>query len=376
MRKTPIPNRSGRPSKESLPDNVSSYLDRHGKRRYRWRKSGSKPHTFKAAYGTKEFAEELAAVIAGKAGQAPSRHQIGTVAWVAARYRVSTSFNGQKNAQTERTAWLILEKFVAEYGEDKISNFQFEHIEVILARAAEKRTNEKGRLVGGPHAAHNLRRELKTFFDYAFKLLRIERANPVDKAATVKTPRGGFHTWTEEEIAQYRAHHKLGTKARLALEIFLWTVQRRGDASKFGHKHLRGGQISFTPSKTKDSTGVVIAMPAAPQLLAAIDAMAVVGTETFLVTDYGKPFTVAGLGNKMREWCDDAGLPQCSAHGLRKAAARRAAEQGATNQGLKAVGGWSSDRQVAVYTEAANQALMADGAMQPVIEFDRKTSKP
>jgi integrase len=367
---------AGRPSKESLPDNVSSYLDRHGKRRYRWRKSGSKPHTFKAAYGTKEFADELAAVLAGKAGQAPSRHQIGTVAWVAARYRVSTSFNGQKNAQTERTAWLILEKFVAEFGHYKITHFNFEHIEAILSRASQPRTNDKGRLVGGPHAANNLRRELKPFFDYAIKLLRIERANPVDNAASVKTPRGGFHTWTEEEIAQYRAHHKLGTKARLALEIFLWTVQRRGDASKFGHKHLRGGKISFTPSKTKDSTGVVILIPAAPQLLAAIDAMAVVGTETFLVTDYGKPFTVAGLGNKMREWCDEAGLPQCSAHGLRKAAARRAAEQGATNQGLKAVGGWSSDRQVSVYTEAANQALMADGAMQPVIEFDRKTSKP
>lgn len=36
------------------------------------------------------------------------------------------------------------------------------------------------------------------------------------------------------------------------------------------------------------------------------------------------------IGNKMREWCDEAGLPQCSAHGLRKAGAAIAAERGAT----------------------------------------------
>jgi len=298
------------------------------------------------------------------------------VGWVSARYRNSTSFTGGKSDGSQHTSWLILEKFVAEYGKYRIIHFRFEHIEAILTRAAAKRENDKGRMIGGPSAARNLYRELKAFFDYAIKLLRLERQNPVDQAKAIKAPRGGFHTWTEEEIAQYRAHHALGTKARLALEIFLWTAQRRGDASYFGRKHLRDGKISFTPAKTKDSTGKVIWLPAAPQLVAAIDAMQVVGTETFLVTDFGKPFSKAGLGNKMREWCDDAGLPHCSAHGLRKAAARRAAEQGASNQGLKAVGGWTTDRQVSVYTEAANQALMANDALQPVIDFDRESTKP
>jgi integrase len=49
---------------------------------------------------------------------------------------------------------------------------------------------------------------------------------------------------------------------------------------------------------------------------------------TFLLTDQGKPYTAAGFGNWFRDQCRAAGLSGCSAHGLRKAAARRLAEAG------------------------------------------------
>jgi integrase len=364
---------------EKLPKNVSSYVDRHGKVRYRWRKAG-RTRCFIAHPNSDEGRAELAAFIAGVAAPNLGAHAPGTVAWVAARYYVSTTFTGAKKPATLKTSRAILEKFVAEFGPQRISDWQFEHIEAVLAKAAVKRPAEpkpgekpraKPRMIGGPSAASNLRGELLPFFAYAFKLLRIARKNPVEEATPIAVPKGGFHTWTEAEIAQYRKHWELGTKARLALEIFLWTAQRRGDASQFGRKHLVNGQIEFTPNKTKDTTAVTIWLPAAPQLTAAINAMPVTGTNTFLVNDYGRPFSVAGLGNKMREWCNAAGLPHCSAHGLRKAAARRAAENGGTNQQLKALGGWTTDAQVATYTAAAEQKHMAQAAMNPVIEFDR-----
>lgn len=365
--------------KEKLPPNVSSFVDRHGKRRYRWRKAGRTSY-FTAHPNSPEGRQELEAMLAGAAAPRLGSHAHGTVAWVAARYFQSTTFTGGKNPQTERTARLILDKFVGEFGTQRITDWRFDHIEAVLKRTAEKRPappkpgdkpDAKPRMIGGPSAAANLRRELLPFFDYAFKLLGIEKHNPVAQATPIAVPRGGFHTWTEPEIAQFRKRWALGTKPRLALEIFLWTAQRRGDASNFGRKHLVDGRIEVTPSKTKESTGAQIWLPAAPQLLEAINAMPVTGTETFLVNDYGRPFTRAGLGNRMREWCNAAGLPHCSAHGLRKAAARRAAETGATNQQLKAVGGWTTDAQVARYTAAAEQKRMAEQAMAPVIEFDR-----
>lgn len=359
---------------EKLPANVSSFLDRHRKRRYRWRKAGRTVY-FKAHPNSAEGKAELAAILAGMAAPKLGSHAHGTVAWVAARYFASTTFTGGKAAQTEHVARAIIEKFVATYATQRITDWRFDHIEAVLIKAAAKGTNAKGRAIGGPSAAHNLRRQLHPFFDYAFKLLGIDKPNPVAQSAPIAVPRGGFHTWTDQEIEQYRKHWAMGTKARLALEIFLWTAQRKADASLFGRAHLVGGQIRMTPAKTRNSTGAQILLPAAPQLLEAIGAMPVTGTEVFLVNDYGRPFSKAGLGNKMRDWCNAAGLPHCTAHGLRKAAARRAAEHGATNQELKAIGGWTTDRQVNLYTAAAEQKRMGEQAMDPVIAFDLANRK-
>src|SRR6187399_2226407 len=48
-----------------------------------------------------------------------------------------------------------------------------------------------------------------------------------------------------------------------------------------------------------------------------------IGSDTYLVTSFGKSFTANGFGNKMREWCDKAELPECASHGLRKLCLKR-----------------------------------------------------
>ena len=83
---------------------------------------------------------------------------------------------------------------------------------------------------------------------------------------------------------------------------------------------------------------------------------------TFLVTEYGKPFTPAGFGGWFRARCDEAGLRQCSAHGLRKAGAVRAAENGATTHELMAIFGWLSLKEAERYTQAARRRRLARNA--------------
>lgn len=63
---------------------------------------------------------------------------------------------------------------------------------------------------------------------------------------------------------------------------------------------------------------------------------------TYLVTAFGRPFTANGFGNKFRDWCNEAGLPHCAAHGLRKAGATIASDNGATTSELMAIYGWES----------------------------------
>ncbi len=69
-----------------------------------------------------------------------------------------------------------------------------------------------------------------------------------------------------------------------------------------------------------------------------------------------------------------AGLPHCTAHGLKKAGAKIAAKNGATAHELTAIFGWKTMKQVQHYTANANQKRLAASAMhllmpeQPVNE--------
>ena len=344
--------------------NVTINPDRHGKLRARFRKAGCKPQYMKHLPDQKGFKEEYEMLTSGEQVKAP-RFAVGTVHDLIERYYRCADFRAKGNDATRKTRRGIIESFRAEYGHELVGDFGFEHIEAILLARAEKRFDEeRKRWLGGQVAASNLREELLRLFRYA-KKLRLCTSNPVEEAERVgKQKLEGYYSWTEADIAKYKKKHDIGTKARLALEILLWTGQRRGDASKFGRRHIVRGKINYRASKNDAD----LWLPMAPDLQRAIDAMTVVGTETFLLTDYGKPFTVSGFGNKMREWCNDAGLPKCTAHGLRKAIARRAAQAEATQQGIKAVGGWKHDSEVRTYTAAAEQERLADDAMGRVID--------
>ena len=215
-----------------------------------------------------------------------------------------------------------------------------------------------------PAAANNLRKALKRLLGYAVKL-GWRQDNPAMLTDAYKAGKG-WHTWTNEEIAQYREHHPYGTKARLAMELALTTAARRCNVAVLDRSMLRAGKFHIEHVKGCDPTVV----RASAEALLAIEAMPVVGFGAFLVTEFGKPFSVAGLGNKFREWCDQAGLPHCSLHGLRKAQSRRLAEAGSTSAQGRAVTGHKNDRTFAYYAEAANREVLAEAATANLARLD------
>ena len=87
------------------------------------------------------------------------------------------------------------------------------------------------------------------------------------------------------------------------------------------------------------------------------------GQTTFLQTTHGKPRSANGMGTAMRGWCDDAGLPQCSSHGLRKACSRRLIEAGATPHEMMAVSGHRTLAEAQKYAETFERSSAADRAM-------------
>ncbi len=194
--------------------------------------------------------------------------------------------------------------------------------------------------------------------------------NPARDLTSLEHATAGIHSWTPEEVDQFRQRHQLGTKAHLALHLLLWTGVRRSDVVLLGRQHMRDGWLKFTQQKNRNRRPVVIEIPVLPELQRIIDASPT-GHLTFMVTSSNRPFTPAGFGNWFRDRCNEAGLPHCSAHGLRKAGAATAAENGATPHMLLAIYGWLSLAEAERYTRAAEKKRLAKDAMGLLIRRDK-----
>jgi integrase len=85
--------------------------------------------------------------------------------------------------------------------------------------------------------------------------------------------------------------------------------------------------------------------------------------ESAMMTEYGRPYSHKGFGQRFKDWCYQAGLPHCTSHGLRKAAATRLAEANCTAHEIMAITGHKSLREVERYTQEAQKRLLADSGM-------------
>jgi integrase len=210
-----------------------------------------------------------------------------------------------------------------------------------------------------PHTARNWLKTFRHFMRWC-ESRKLVRSDPT-WGIRLKTPKSdGHHTWTQDEIAQFEAHHPIGTKARLALALGLYTAQRRGDVVRMGRQHIRAGELMVRQGKTN----AALVIPVLPELAAIIDATPT-GHLTLLVTKTGKSYGANDFSEQFRKWCDDAGLPpECSFHGLRKAALTRLADAGCTAHQIAAISGHKTLNEVERYTRAADQRRLAREAME------------
>lgn len=342
--------------------------DRHGKTRLYFRRVGQAKVLLSAPMGSDAFWADYAAALAGKpipskvaeasAAKAGATIEPGTLAWLIAQYRRSAEFK-RLDPQTQKTRTGIFESICREpimpnspvlFGAFPLDELTSKAVKVLRDRKAEL-----------PEAANNRLKALSSMVKWAIGEDHIS-FNPVRDVPRFRTGSDGHHTWTEEEIAQFAARHPLGTKAHLALALLCYTGQRGSDVCQLGRQHEKGDLLVFTQHKNRNRKPVRLNLPVLPALRRVLDASPV-GEEAFLVSEYGRPFTIKGFGNWFRDRCDEAGLGHCSAHGLRKAAAVVAAEAGATPHQLMSIFGWATLEQPERYTKAARQKLLAGQSM-------------
>ncbi|MBC2668734.1 tyrosine-type recombinase/integrase [Novosphingobium piscinae] len=361
-------------SNRFLPKYVSKFESQHGKVRYVFRRKGFKGGYFRSELGTEDFRAEYHAFMHPDQVEAPkpvpSKAKPGTIDDLVDRYFAVPERLGPSEV-TQQKVRAVIEDFRTGRGDRPVSLVTFEAIDKIVAKKLVK-TGTGNKTKGGIHAARKLRKELVRLFEFARKLKMLDH-NPAADSEKVRVPveqrTTGFHAWTEDEIQQFRQHWALGTKQRLAMELYLWTDQRRCDVYKMGRNQIEGGCIPVTQEKT----GKLIWVPLAPQLLEAIVAMSPADTSPFcfIVSRKGTAYTKESFGNWFKDACVEAGLPHCNGHGLRKATLRRMAELQMSNKTMKSLSGQERDETLAGYIATADQKRLAAAAIRELAAWEK-----
>lgn len=329
---------------------VHQFVDRNGKARFYFRRRGAR-RPLPGLPGSSEFMAAYASMLDNTPVPAPavSMGGVGSVAAAVKGYLASAEFGGLRpTSKVSRRR--ILEAFAREHGHRRIAELERQHVGTML-KAYD----------GKPGASRNFISALRVLVRYSIEV-GLRSDDPTTSIRMAKLAPGGHHGWTEEDIAAFEARHPVGTKARLALALLLYSGQRRADAIALGWQHVRDGCLHLRQQKT----GRALAIPIHPELQTVLDATPR-GNMTFMVSERGGPFHPDRFTHWFKARCVEAGLPErASVHGLRKACARRLAEAGCSAPVIAAVTGHASLREVQRYIAGAEQRKLAEQGMAAI----------
>jgi len=182
------------------------------------------------------------------------------------------------------------------------------------------------------------------------------------------------------------AQHPIGSRARMAFALMYYAGVRKSDAFRLGPFHVkaRGTELHWTEWKGSRSTalGKHRPLPKRRQLeihpeLSRTIAATEAGHGRFVLNKYGRPYSYSGFDQAFDDWCDQAELPsQCTAHGVRKAAAALMYENGASEAELCAIFGWKiGSRMAAYYAKKSNARRAQTRALSRLPHLGGETAK-
>lgn len=323
-----------------------------GRTRYRWQKNGKKV-TMPGQPGSKEFMDKYHELMDTVPTPAVER----SLQWLCDNYvgwldrQVDA---GNASILTLRNRRNLLKHICLKYGR--------KHMDMPKRAVIEYLDD----LAETPSQAQNTLKALRALYKWAGER-EIVTVNPTVGVPNPKAPKGGFKAWTLDEVRQFRKVHPYGTTPHLCLSLAIYTAARRSDLVKLGRFNERAvdGQPWLHWTQTKAPHGAV-EIPMLPQLLSEVREHG--GDSVYLVNQYGRPFTVAGLGTRFGRWAQEAKVTK-RLHGIRKSVPSLLAEQGVSSTEIMVLLGHSNRQQGEVYTQAADRRVIADSVMKRVADL-------
>lgn len=314
---------------------------RHGKTVWYFRVQDGPRTRLPDEYGSDEFMAAYRAAFAGEKPATKTKEDPRSLNWLLNQYRESSAYRSLSTA-TRKQRDNIFQHVIDASGTAPYRAVSRKHI----VEGRERRAKT-------PSQAGNFLKAMRGLFRWALESQLID-VDPTLGVKDPKTPKsGGFEAWNDEDVQKYHSRWPLGTKERVWIDVILYTGLRRGDAVLLGRQHIRDGIATIRTGKT----GTEVVIPILEPLRRTLEA-GPTGDMHFVVGDSGKPLTKESFGNMFRAACNEAGVKK-SAHGIRKIAATRAADAGATVAELEAMFGWSGGGMASLYTKTADRRRLA-----------------
>lgn len=352
---------------------VVADIDRHGNVRYYFRKRGVNKIRLPGKPGEAAFMAAYQAARDGRpiiqASEALSlQRSPGTLEWLCNSYFRSIEFD-RLSKYTRRDRRNIFNATCAEplspSDGTRLGDLPF----AMMTEASIRMLRNRKKAT--PAAANNWLSAMNVLFKWAIEEQLAEH-NPARDVPKINAKTEGYHTWTADELQRYESAHAVGTQARLAIALLAFTGLRRSDVVRIGPQHIgHDSVLRVKPQKTLSKTAMLIEIPVLPELAEAIAATRC-GHLTFLLNEWQKPWTPSGFSKAFKAWCVEAGMPHCSAHGVRKAGACTAAENGATAAQMMAIFGWSTAAMATKYTRAADRKKIAGASIHLLAKRQNK----
>lgn len=294
----------------------------------------------------------------------------GTLAATFLAYQASDTFLAL-SAGTRANRRRALSKMADAYGAARLADLLPRHIRKDLSCLA-------------PHPARNRLKVWRGLCRWAVDAGLID----TDPAREVRAPTppqsDGFTAWTRDDFTQFRAHWPIGTPERLAFEIMHHTCAAIGDAIRLGPRNVADGWISYTRAKSRSPATCPLAGGPAwsepdGQLVAALDAIEARHL-TWLVKKDGAPRSKKSAPQWFSRACTAAGLPDLTAHGIRKGRAAIFRENGASVEQRMAWLGQETEGIARHYSRTADLRRVIEpgtdfsNSTEPTSNFPRKNA--
>lgn len=355
---------------------VSSMVTRHGKTRWRYRRSGQRDVMLPGEPHTPEFDEAYQRALVGQPAKVVQHPSSSHPRSLKAAYRILQKTSEWKALEDRsRTRYRqTIERILTikigrmDLGDGPVEDLRRSDVKSILARFSDV-----------PHMERIVLISLRKLIVVALDEEWIE-TDPTYKIS--RNPQtDGHKAWPSEILAKYEEKWPIGTRQRTAYALALWLGNRVSDVTRLRWSHLTTKHIiadgqavavkgfEFVQFKGR-KRGKPMFLPITPMLERELEPLSR-DTETVLTSSRGEGYTDASLCNRMADWTREAGIePGYTMHGLRKALGVKLAEADASTRQLMEMLGHSNIAYAELYSREASQIRLAVQAMDKVTQLE------